>query len=320
MQVYLDQLGFTHCEIAILSEKADSVKGLAEWLENEQNKSWLISESKFTEAAIECLLKDTRGILASTDEEFIRFLKDRQASNLVPFLECKGVQSLDSLRSFLQNDDNRRWFMHDTGDSNVAELIIQDIRDAGRNAAQQTQFVQQAAPSPITVIHFYKRGEPFYEFTNFYAAPIVDDSGYVWATTEHYFQATKFNGVQDSQSRAKAAFERIKCSNNPRDAFDCGRDPLHMQVRRPDWESVKEDAMRFALFRKFTQHADLYHLLLSTGDAYIIEHTNNDNYWADGGDGTGKNRLGEILMELRQFLREKANEIRPFDVPPQFAM
>ncbi|MFC2585604.1 MAG: NADAR domain-containing protein, partial [Corynebacterium matruchotii] len=43
--------------------------------------------------------------------------------------------------------------------------------------------------------------------------------------------------------------------------------------------------------------------LLSTGDAYLIEHTKNDSYWADGGDGSGKNRLGEVLMAVRDSLR-----------------
>ena len=30
----------------------------------------------------------------------------------------------------------------------------------------------------------------------------------------------------------------------------------------------------------------------------------NDNYWADGGDGSGKNRLGQLVMDLRAQLRE----------------
>lgn len=31
----------------------------------------------------------------------------------------------------------------------------------------------------------------------------------------------------------------------------------------------------------------------------IIEHTENDDYWGDGGDGKGKNKLGQILMVVR---------------------
>ena len=60
--------------------------------------------------------------------------------------------------------------------------------------------------------------------------------------------------------------------------------------------------MRDALRAKFTQHPDLKATLLATGAAEIVEHTANDRYWGDGGDGTGKDRLGELLMELRAAL------------------
>lgn len=40
-------------------------------------------------------------------------------------------------------------------------------------------------------------------------------------------------------------------------------------------------------------------ILLSTGNAILVEHTEKDNYWGDGGDGSGKNRLGKILMKVR---------------------
>lgn len=41
-------------------------------------------------------------------------------------------------------------------------------------------------------------------------------------------------------------------------------------------------------------------VLLSTDDAILIEHTTKDFYWGDGGDGSGKNMLGTILMEIRE--------------------
>ncbi|CAF4224872.1 unnamed protein product, partial [Adineta steineri] len=42
-----------------------------------------------------------------------------------------------------------------------------------------------------TSIYFYRRNEPFGEFSNFYISPIELD-GYTWPTTEHYFQAQKY--------------------------------------------------------------------------------------------------------------------------------
>ena len=49
-------------------------------------------------------------------------------------------------------------------------------------------------------------------------------------------------------------------------------------------------------------------LLLSTGDATLVEHTENDSYWGDGGDGSGKSMLGRVLMEVRDELRRQQQE------------
>ena len=75
---------------------------------------------------------------------------------------------------------------------------------------------------------------------------------------------------------------------------------------RADWEVVKVSVMADAVRAKFTQHENLREILLSTGDATIVEHTANDLYWGDGGDGTGKNMLGQVLMQIREELRRKS--------------
>jgi hypothetical protein len=57
--------------------------------------------------------------------------------------------------------------------------------------------------------------------------------------------------------------------------------------------------MRKVVLAKFEQHQKLRDLLLSTKDSTLVEHTSNDNYWGDGGNGSGLNMLGKILMEVR---------------------
>ena len=47
---------------------------------------------------------------------------------------------------------------------------------------------------------------------------------------------------------------------------------------------------------------DLREPLPATGDAKLVEHTDNDAYWGDGGDGSGKDHLGQILMKVREAL------------------
>jgi ribA/ribD-fused uncharacterized protein len=88
-----------------------------------------------------------------------------------------------------------------------------------------------------------------------------------------------------------------------------GRDRMNKLPR--DWESVKVSVMTEAVRAKFTQHDELRITLLGTGDAKIVEHTENDDYWGDGGDGSGKNMLGQILMRIRSELKEA--EQRPSD-------
>ena len=140
-------------------------------------------------------------------------------------------------------------------------------------------------------IKFYNRDEPYYEFTNFYRAP-VDIDGQHWPSTEHYFQAQKFVGTPYS--------EVIRGLSSAREAFQLSRDPAVSRWRRSDWDSVKDDVMLKALRCKFAQHPNLMKKLWETGDRELIEHTTNDSYWADGGGGgKGLNKLGKLLMKVR---------------------
>ncbi len=114
-----------------------------------------------------------------------------------------------------------------------------------------------------------------------------------WPTSEHYFQAQKFAGTKHE--------EAIRKAKTPAIAARIGRD-RKVRLRR-DWDAVKVGVMRDAVRAKFTQHLQLAELLLSTGDAIIAEHTEFDDFWGDGGDGSGKNMLGRILMDIRDELR-----------------
>ena len=121
--------------------------------------------------------------------------------------------------------------------------------------------------------------------------------GRIWLTSEHYFQAQKFAGMPDE--------EEVRQAKSPMVAARMGRS--RKRPLRKDWESAKDSIMHDAVLAKFSQHADLRATLLATGGSTIVEHTKNDAYWGDGGDGSGKNRLGEILMEVREELRAEAS-------------
>ena len=147
------------------------------------------------------------------------------------------------------------------------------------------------AKSAESVIHFYSTAGEYGCFSNFSRNSIYL-KGKRWPTSEHYFQSQKFAGESDEEEIRKAA--------KPSLAASIGRD--RKRPLRRDWESVKEQVMLEALRAKFKQHEELKAILLGTGDAILVEHTANDSYWGDGGDGSGKNRLGQLLMKVREEL------------------
>ncbi|MHA3916625.1 NADAR family protein [Halovulum sp. GXIMD14793] len=144
----------------------------------------------------------------------------------------------------------------------------------------------------MDVIKFYRTRDDYGCFSNFSAHPIELD-GKIWPTSEHYFQAMKFEGHPD--------MEEIRLTGSPMKAAKMGRD--RSRPMRADWDKVKDDVMRKVLKAKFEQNLDAKEILLGTGQAQIIEHTKNDSYWADGGDGGGANMLGVLLMELRSSMQ-----------------
>jgi ribA/ribD-fused uncharacterized protein len=147
----------------------------------------------------------------------------------------------------------------------------------------------------MSAIHFYSVSADYGCFSNFSPHP-VRLKGKTWPTTEHYFQTQKFAGSPDE--------EQVRLAKSSMVAARMGRS--RKRPLRKDWESVKDSIMYEAVLAKFTQHADLRNTLLRTGDANIVEHTENDRYWGDGGDGSGENRLGQILMCVREELRAGA--------------
>ena len=143
-------------------------------------------------------------------------------------------------------------------------------------------------------IYFYLQTEvPYGAFSNFAPYGFTLDDRY-WATSEHYFQAQKFVA-------SPADFEAVANASTPKRAADWGRE--RTRPLRADWNAVKDDVMRRAVVAKLAAHPELERLLIETGDEPIIEKTSGDYYWGCGTEGTGLNRLGVILEELREKLR-----------------
>lgn len=143
----------------------------------------------------------------------------------------------------------------------------------------------------MTIYFYVEREKPYGCFSNFSAHGFILDKLY-WATSEHYFQAQKFVGTP--------YLEKVRQTKTPKDAAKMGRDrslPL-----RHDWEQGKDDVMRSGVLQKFKTHTDIREILLATGDELLVENSPVDYCWGCGKDGSGKNKLGQILVEVREIL------------------
>lgn len=121
--------------------------------------------------------------------------------------------------------------------------------------------------------------------------PLLID-GVEWPHSEGYFQGMKAFGTSDWEFAKK---QIPKC--DPLDSWSVGQ-----RLRlRADWEEVKDEIMMRALREKF-KDPYLKALLISTGD-YPLVQIKHCRYWGSGPDGKGLNKLGVLLENLRDEIK-----------------
>lgn len=158
-------------------------------------------------------------------------------------------------------------------------------------AARKRTTTTQA--TPVAEIHFYRANEkPYGAFSNLYKRAI-EFEGILYPTSEHAYQAGK--------ASKPAVRDWILSAPTPALAAMAAHG-LYVWDVVPNWAQIKFDRMRGVLRAKFDQHADLRELLLSTGNARLVEAGTVNNavnrLWGEV-DGKGENMLGVMLMELR---------------------
>ena len=129
--------------------------------------------------------------------------------------------------------------------------------------------------------------------SNFYFLPeLIKVKGFECTTAEHGYQLLKATNDTDRSL--------IATSPTPSGARLIG----NKIIIRKNWKKIKVKEMRKILEKKFTI-PKLERKLLSTGDAKLIE----GNWWGDMFwgvcNGSGKNILGKLLMEIREDLFEE---------------
>ena len=139
-----------------------------------------------------------------------------------------------------------------------------------------------------------------YEFLHNYFPHSIQYEGIIYPTNEHAFQAAKTLNVKTRKL--------IAACETPGKAKEMGNNiPL-----RHDWEFIKSDVMEHLCRLKFADPI-LKDRLLSTSGCYLIE----GNHWGDTCwgmvNGKGENRLGKILMSLRDEFSHESCKTKPIN-------
>lgn len=141
--------------------------------------------------------------------------------------------------------------------------------------------------------------------SNFYPV-IIFYRGHSYSTAEHAYQAQK-TLIPEQQ-------ERIRTAPTPGIAKHLGREA----TIRPDWDEIKDQIMEEILRIKFVRGSYLSGMLIMTNNGTLIEGNSwGDRYWGmtqnpETKAWVGQNKLGEILMKIREELLNP----EPSDEPP----
>lgn len=135
-----------------------------------------------------------------------------------------------------------------------------------------------------------------------------------------FYRAACVNNLEASQSILKCA--------DPKDIRLMGK-KLDPSVK---WDQIKDEKMKMIVLNKFTQNKELALKLIGTGNTRLIEATRCP-YWGAGltlgsrewGKGyfPGQNKLGELIMEVREELRplfQQAVMPQPESISPAEAL
>ena len=155
-----------------------------------------------------------------------------------------------------------------------------------------------------TEVRFYRASEkPYGALSNLYRREI-EFEGEKFATSEHAYQAGKARKPEVRKWLMEAPSPAL---------LAMAAHGLYVWDINSDWSRIKFDRMKRVLQAKFTQHEDLKELLLSTGTARLVESATVNNavnrLWGEV-NGVGKNKLGELLMEVRAELAAAAAPVK----------
>lgn len=127
----------------------------------------------------------------------------------------------------------------------------------------------------------------YYFLSNMYVYSSIGKS------VEHYFQAGKTTNSIDYNYIVSSV-----------DGYEAKRRGKKIAMRS-DWLECRDSIMYEEVALKFYVYENLRDMLLNTGDEMLVEgNTWGDKYWGvDIKTGIGENKLGKILMKVREEIK-----------------
>ncbi len=228
---------------------------------------------------VECVIRKSR---FQVNDEFILSVGD--------FLRVAGTKDTAVIPAALPTEEEEEEEQEEKKEDVVADADATAANEEEEAAAEENAPNEEQAGGGET-IEFSSKTPSYQEFSNFYKTKFLLD-GKEWPSVEHYFQAQKFQSNPEYQETIRSAKEPSKAKT-----LGASRDyPI-----RNDWDSYRNEVMKKALTAKFGQNLPLKQKLLSTQNSPLVEAT-TDPYWGQGRNKKGANKLGLLLMELRENL------------------
>lgn len=151
------------------------------------------------------------------------------------------------------------------------------------------------------LVKFFSKASPF---SNFHGCQIKVDN-ITYHTVEQFYQAKKAEQFNDDATAA-----RIMAAKTPYDCYTLGWKVAKFE--ESEWRKKCDAIMLKGLEAKFGKE-DMKKVLLDTGKKLIVECNGKDDYWScgyypdnpysnDPGTWKGQNKLGILLMDLREKL------------------
>jgi ribA/ribD-fused uncharacterized protein len=164
----------------------------------------------------------------------------------------------------------------------------------------------------MTSIRFYsaQKDKPYWIFSPLAPIPVViNDCTY--SSIESFYQFSKY---VDTDLRHAIDIKFAECPAEAR-RLGINKDyiPETRNFAHPKnslWKEAKETVMRIGIYSKALQCTEFLETLLSTKERVLIFASPIDYFWGIGIDGTGQNRLGVILMDIRNIFAREMGRLR----------